>query len=121
MDIVKRYGFDRYGHYDVRRYEGEVRAVLRRCAARGIALEVNTSTLRRPVGQSAPTRIVLKWFREEGGRWVTLGSDAHRPEYLAFGLEGALAAAQAVGFDRLARFQSRRPEPMPLDVAPEAK
>ena len=84
------------------------------CAERGLALEINTVTLRRPVSQAAPAEVVLRWFREESGRWVTLGSDAHLPEHVGFGLEQAIDAIKSVGYSNLACFEARQPRPLPF-------
>ncbi len=110
MDVVKRFGFDVYGSFEPERYESEIRAVLRAVADRGLALEINSSQLRRPVAQSSPDRPVIDWFREEGGKWITLGSDAHQPEHVGHGLEAGAAAARAAGFEGIARFRKRLPE-----------
>jgi len=120
MDIVKRYGFTYYGPYDPRRYEGEIRAVLRACAQQGIGLEINTSTLRRPIAVTSPDDLVLRWFREEGGEWVTMGSDAHLTADVGYGMEQVIGAVRAAGFDRLARYESRRPVALPLPKSGEA-
>lgn len=111
MDVIKRFGFDIYGSFDPARYETEIRAVLRAIGDRGLALEVNSSQLRRSVAQSSPDRPVIDWFFEEGGRWVTLGSDAHEPAHVGHGLETGLAASQKAGFESVARFRQRIPEP----------
>jgi histidinol-phosphatase (PHP family) len=114
MDVVKRYGFDTYGMYDPFRFESEIRDVLRICATRGFALEVNTAPLRRPVNQIAPSAVILSWFREEGGRWVTLGSDAHLTEHVGFELEPAMSFLRSAGFEDLASFESRHPSAIPI-------
>lgn len=114
MDVVKRYGVTHYGPYDPKSYEDEIRAVLRACAERGIALEVNTGTLRRPIAVTSPDELVLRWFREEGGEWVTMGSDAHLASDVGYGMQEVMATVRAAGFDRLARFERRRPVALPL-------
>jgi histidinol-phosphatase (PHP family) len=114
MDVVKRYGFDAYGVYDPNQYEREIREVLRICATRGIALEVNTAPLRRPINQIAPSSVILPWFREEGGRWVTLGSDAHLTAHVGFGLDVAMSFLRSAGFEDLASFESRNPSPIAI-------
>ncbi|HEY48313.1 MAG: hypothetical protein AMJ88_13725 [Anaerolineae bacterium SM23_ 63] len=114
IDVVKRYGFDAYGMYDPRQFESEIRDVLRICATRGIALEVNTAPLRRPVNQTSPSAVTLSWFREEGGRRVTLGSDAHLTEHVGFGLDSVMSILRSVGFENLASFESRNPSPTPI-------
>ncbi|MFQ5943969.1 MAG: histidinol-phosphatase HisJ family protein [Anaerolineales bacterium] len=110
MDVVKRFGFDLYGEFDPARYETEIRAVLHTIADRGLALEVNSSQLRRSVARSAPDRPVIDWFLDEGGRWVTLGSDAHEPAHIGHGLERGLTLVKSAGFEGVARFVQRVPE-----------
>ncbi len=112
MDVVKRYGFDAYGVYEPLEFESEIRDVLRICVSRGIALEVNTAPLRRPVNQISPSDVILSWFREEGGQWVTLGSDAHLTQHVGFGLESAIKFLRSAGFEKLASFESRNPSPI---------
>jgi len=114
MDIAKRYGYDAYGSYDPAAYEPQIRRVLKEAACRDLAIEVNTATLRRSVQQPTPDRKVLRWFQQEGGRWVTLGSDAHAPEDVGYGLDQALRDAVQAGFDHLARFEGRRPLRWPV-------
>jgi histidinol-phosphatase (PHP family) len=109
MDVVKRYGYDTYGGFDPTHYEGELRAVLSTVAERGKAIEVNTSTLRRPVGETSPGSTILRWFHEEGGRHVTLGSDAHHTEHVGFGLQHALNNVKSAGFTQLTGFDQRKP------------
>lgn len=114
LDLVKRYGFDIYGSYNPRPYEGEIRAVLRALAERDLALEVNAFTLRRLVNQPSPSKEILEWFIEEGGRWVTIGSDAHKPEEVGYGLEQVLDLLQSIGFSHLSRFEARKKQPIPF-------
>jgi len=114
FDVVKRYGFDVYGPFDPHKYEEIIREVLRACIEVGIGLEVNTSTLRRPVGEPSPTEVVLRWYRELGGEIVTLGSDAHRLEDVGYALPEMVELLEAVGFRYVSRFVDRQAEFVPL-------
>jgi histidinol-phosphatase (PHP family) len=71
-------------------FEGEFRYALRATAATGRALEINTAVPLAPV--------ILRWWREEGGEAVSLGSDAHEPDEIARGFADAAALAEASGF-----------------------
>jgi histidinol-phosphatase (PHP family) len=71
-------------------FEEEFRAVLRALARSGRVLEVNT---RVPLNPD-----VIRWWRQEGGRAVSFGSDAHDPLALAHGFAEAAAVAAASGF-----------------------
>lgn len=77
------------GPVDPREFEEEFRVALRAVAASGRALELNTRRL---------WPWLVDWWRQEGGRAVSLGSDAHEPARLAHGLPEAAAMAEAFGF-----------------------
>ncbi|MEU0090788.1 PHP domain-containing protein [Kribbella sp. NPDC006257] len=71
-------------------FEEELRYALQALAAGERVLEINTRVPLHPT--------ILRWWREEGGRRVTFGSDAHTPEALGLGLREAAALAESVGF-----------------------
>lgn len=108
LDLIKRYGVETYGPFEPKAYAGEIRAVLRAMAERGMALEVNTSGLRQPPSEPYPGPTVLRWFREMGGEVVCVGSDAHHVGQLGAGITEALALVQAAGFRAVATFEERR-------------
>ncbi len=110
FDVVKRYGYDVVGPYDPHEHEEIIREVLTACVDEGIGLEVNTSTLRRPVGEPSPSLTILKWYRELGGEIVTLGSDAHETAHVGYALADMVELLQAAGFEYVARFVDRQAE-----------
>ncbi|NAZ80488.1 PHP domain-containing protein [Kineococcus sp. R8] len=77
--------------FDPLDYEDELRAALRALAEGERALEINT---RRPL-----EAVIVQWWRQEGGRLVTFGSDAHRPDLVGDGLAAAGRLAAAEGFE----------------------
>lgn len=85
--------------FDPSDFEEDFRHVLRTLADAGKLLEVNTAV---PLHDT-----VIRWWREEGGRAVTFGSDAHAPAGLARGFAEATAVVEAHGF---------RPGRHPYDV-----
>lgn len=110
-DIIRRAIYRRFGSgdLDLKPFEAQVRRVLRAVAERGKALEVNTSFRRRGMGGPGPAVQVLRWFREEGGRFVTLGSDAHRPQDVGADFSEAVAMVRAAGFPGVTVFRQRVP------------
>lgn len=100
LDYPKRYWpHDRVPFVEAD-FEAEYRAVLRALARSGRALEVNTSRGSEPSRGLCPGPIVLRWWREEGGRAVFFGSDAHDPAGLMRGFDVAVQAAESAGFRR---------------------
>jgi histidinol-phosphatase (PHP family) len=114
LDVLVRTAFDVYGEYDPRPYETLIRPVLRNCIDRGIALDINTSAMRRNAHVLLPGPDILRWYAEMGGERVTLGSDAHRSEQVAFHLDAALDAMQAAGLRCVTQFEQRQPRLIPL-------
>jgi histidinol-phosphatase (PHP family) len=94
MDYPKRYWLDGAAPYDERDYEEQIRAILRAAAQSGRVLEVNTTRGR----VLCPDEIVVRWWREAGGRALAFGSDAHDPEKIATGFEVARQMVESVGF-----------------------
>ena len=83
--------------------------ILARCVAAGTAIEVNTHhMLDRGFGMAADVEI-LRLYRALGGRWVTVGSDAHRREEIAHNFSVAEQGLRAAGFDAVTGFEARRP------------
>ncbi len=89
--------------------------IFRKLAERGLALEINTAALRSPAAQLPvpdPGLELLKLYREQGGEFLTLGSDAHVPGDVGTGLrEGARLAGEA-GFRYLTVFRERKSHPI---------
>lgn len=77
--------------YRERDFEDQYRAVLRALAASGRVLEINT---RSPLMSVDP----LRWWREEGGRAVSFGSDAHQSWRVGEKFKLAADIAEAAGF-----------------------
>jgi histidinol-phosphatase (PHP family) len=114
LDFPVRTAFDVYHGYNPRSYETLIRPVLQNCIERGIALDVNTSAMRKQARVLLPGLEILRWYAEMGGERVTLGSDAHRPEHVAAYLDVALEAIKAAGLRFLTRFEGRLPRLIPL-------
>ena len=107
FDVVVRVGQPVYGSYDPRRYEDVIRAVLRNCIGRGIALDINTQGLRNRCQLLTPGVETLRWYAEMGGERVTLGSDAHRSDDIGANFDIALEAMRTAGLKYVTMFEKR--------------
>jgi len=70
--------------------------VLDLIAAKGMAVEINTSGLYHPVGEAYPSPDILSWAAERG-IGVTFGSDAHLPERVGSAFDLAVGLARECG------------------------
>ena len=61
----------------------------RRSSESGIAVEISTAGLRKPVGEIYPARALAEMCVEAGADFA-LSSDAHAPDQVGFGYDGAI-------------------------------
>jgi len=90
-------------------YEPAVEAI----AASGIAVEVSTAGLRKPVGELYPAPVFARMCAEAGVPFA-LSSDAHRPEQVGFGYDQALALLAELGVGEICIFEGRERRLAPL-------
>jgi histidinol-phosphatase (PHP family) len=76
-------------------------------AANGMALEINTSGLRKPVGEIYPEPWILE-IANRAGVPICFGSDAHKPEYVGAAFSTAVELARFCGYESHVTFESRR-------------
>ena len=109
-DLPKKFGF-RPSNYDkvVRRMS----EIYECAAAKGICLELNTAGLRVAADEIYPSPELLRAaFR--AGMKITLGSDAHKPEHVAYAFDEAAALARSVGWTAHTAFVRGEAVELPL-------
>jgi histidinol-phosphatase (PHP family) len=79
----------------------------------GVALEVSTAGLHKPVGELYPSTSLLEHARAAGAT-VTLASDAHLSEHVGRDLDRAVEHARAAGYETVTVFEGRRSRQEPL-------
>ncbi|HEV8687778.1 MAG TPA: histidinol-phosphatase HisJ family protein [Gaiellaceae bacterium] len=108
-DLVKIWG--------VRPANGTVQELYERAAeeiaAAGVAAEISSAGLRKPVGELYPNGSLLAALRERGVP-ITLASDAHLPKDVGEGLDRALEHARAHGYETVTVFDARHARQEPL-------
>ena len=103
-----RYANVKYGRgLTAEEFEAPIKTVLDAVIRRKIALEVNTSGLVNGKGETLPSETVIKWYREMGGKLVTLGSDAHSAERLANGFAETHELLLRNGFTECVYYENR--------------
>lgn len=76
----------------------------------GKGIEFNTSSFRYKTPVTMPTPEIWKLYKELGGEIITLGSDAHTPEYIAYDFRSALEILESIGFKYIATFNEMKPD-----------
>lgn len=116
------HGFDALGHmdyivryapasfcYEPNEYRDIVDVILRFLIQKDIALELNTSGWKTTGRCQNPHLDILIRYRELGGELVTIGSDAHAPEYVAYRFDQAAALMQKTGLRQYVVYQKHKP------------
>ena len=78
-------------------------------AASGLAAEISTAGLRKPVAELYPDASLLRVLARTGVP-VTLASDAHEPDLVGADFDQALALAREAGCKTVVTFEGRRGE-----------
>lgn len=110
-DLVKHWGAERpWPDKDLRFYYD---LAMEKIADSGVAIEVSTAGLRKPVGEIYPSIGFLE-MAIDAGVPIALSSDAHVPEQLGFRYDEALELLSGLGIAELAVFErrDRRLEPI---------
>jgi histidinol-phosphatase (PHP family) len=115
-DLVKVFGAMRPGpKRDPRdHYEPAVEAI----AESGIAVEVSTAGLRKPVGEIYPAPMFAEMCVEAGVPFA-LSSDAHTPEHVGFAYGQAVALLRSLDVNQICVFERRARRLEPLGAVPK--
>lgn len=123
MNLIEFGGFDSLAHLDlplrmlegrfekptVIKYQRKIDKILRAAADKGLGLEINTRGLFGWQGAVGPEPWVLRRFLDFGGKFITIGSDAHNSSAVGNGVEQAISAAKNAGFSAVTYFKDRKP------------
>lgn len=87
----------------------EIDALFKYIIPLGKCIEVNTATYRSLGQLDPPGEDWLRRYVELGGEFVTFGSDAHSPEYIAYRFDDAMEIARHAGVKYYATFDQMVP------------
>ena len=110
LDYVVRYGPNKNKFYSHKKFEDIIDEILRALITNGRGIELNMAGFKYGLGHAHPTIETLKRYKELGGEIITLGSDGHAPEQIAWEFEKAPALLKEAGFDYFTTFKNRKPE-----------
>lgn len=86
-------------------FEAEVEGILRAVVRNGCGIELNTNRGNTPL----PDEKWLRMYRDLGGEIITLGTDAHTPEYAGCAVRERQELLRRCGFTRFCTFERREP------------
>ena len=107
-DVIKVFGHR--PTIDLGAYYDRIADAAKSC---GVAVEVSTAGLRKPVKEMYPHADFLRAFARMGVP-IVISSDAHYPEHVGFEFARAIEFAGSMGYRTITRFSRRIPSQVPL-------
>jgi len=101
-DLVKK-----FGHRATEDMIDEVKATAKVFKETGVAIEINTAGLRKPIKEIYPSLDCLKIYAKAGVP-LTFGSDAHAPVQVGKDFDKAVDLAKAAGYSEYLIFKQRK-------------
>ena len=114
LDYVIRYGPNKDKFYNPMDYYDIFKEILTTLIDKGKGIEVNTGSLYKGLKYPHPHETILKMYQELNGDIITVGSDAHVPEYFGYGFDYAEALLKRLGFRYYTVFEEGRPKQIRL-------
>lgn len=116
LKMIEFGGFDVLAHLDFpKRYYGatnierdKIIEILKKIIEKDIALEINTSSLRKGNSDSMPAVSLVEEYIRLGGRKLTLGSDAHKKEDIAADFESVIEKLSDTGNASIGLYKGRK-------------
>lgn len=109
LDYIVRYVPDSNFSYEPERYQEDIDSMLLAIINAGKGIEVNTAGLKYGLPFAHPKQEILARFLELDGKYFTVGSDAHKPEHLAYDFEKEAKILTGIDTSKYAIFRQRKP------------
>lgn len=107
IDLISRYDVE--GPYPFEKLKPILTEILKHVIEKGKGIEINTSSWHYGLPDTTPSREILKLYHSLGGRIITMGSDAHKPEFIGGHMEEAKQVLREVGFPAFYTYEKHRP------------
>jgi histidinol-phosphatase (PHP family) len=121
LKAVKKLKFDVFAHfdfpkryYDFEYYDPVIDDILKEMINKDIAMELNTSPLRKGINASCPDRNILDNYTRLGGRNFTTGSDAHRSSDIGADFNYIENLLKSYGIKEISLYEKRARLAVPL-------
>lgn len=109
LDYAIRYAPEKNRFFKFSDYEEIIVEILKILIRIDKGIEINTAGLRQGLGQPNPHFDILCCYHKLGGEILTIGSDAHRPEDMAYDFQKLPTILRNAGFDHYTIFRERKP------------
>lgn len=114
LDYIMRYGKNKAQNFNISDYYDIFKEIFDILVYDGKGIEINTGSLYRGLDFPHPHRDILKMYKEAGGEIITVGSDAHKPEYIGHGFNVAKDLLKSLDFKYYCTFKLQKASYIPI-------
>ncbi len=114
LDYAVRYAPEKNAFFQFRDYQEIVDEILKILIRKDKGIEVNASGYKAGLGVPNPHPDILCRYKELGGEILTIGSDGHKPEHMAYDYEKLYQLLKSLDIHSYTIFKNRNPIEIPL-------
>ena len=108
LDYIARYAPYENTGFVFEAHKVRLKALFEALIRKDKILELNTNPWRKGMTHAHPHPEILAWYHACGGRRVSLGSDAHKPDQVGADFERACALLKSLGFTHITSVKKRK-------------
>lgn len=110
LDYIIRYGKEKDKNFKYSDFSDELDSILKKLIELGKGIEINTGGLKNGLQYPNPNPSIIRRYKELGGEIITVGADAHTPDYVGYRFDVAEDVLKDCGFKYYTIFKGRKPE-----------
>lgn len=110
LDYASRYINDKHFQFHYKDFGDLLDAILKQIISDGKGIEINTGGWKYGMDDPNPHHEILQRYLELGGEILTLGSDGHRPEHMAYDFQRLPEYLTSLGVKYYTIFRDQKPE-----------
>lgn len=108
IDYIVRYIPDKHYTFSYDKFAPLLDEVLKTIINAKKGIEVNTAGYKYGLGHTNPHETILQRYFALGGSYITIGSDAHKPEHIAYDFTQANEMLHSLGIHEYSIFEKRQ-------------
>ena len=93
--------------WPIESFEKQFRDVFDILIRRNKGIEINTSGYRTSLEDAMPSENIVRWYKEQGGKIITVGSDGHSARSTCLNLDRGYGIFITEGYKSMSRFNNR--------------
>lgn len=114
LDYICRYEPGTRTPFIYKEYQEIIDAILSHLIFHDKALEINTAGWKYGMEDPNPNHQIIKRYKELGGHLITIGSDGHKPEHLAYDFHRLAEFLKSFGFKSYFFYINKEAKELPI-------